>query len=92
MIGWIIFGILVLFLSIFIHKCTTDEYNNKLPFPIWLLMLFIVLSMIPFVNLGYFIGGAIFYSMGINDEHIKFQAKYAPKFIQKIIKFLNKEL
>lgn len=97
---WIVIGIIIFIISLLVHKSTYEyrtwnssnlnyKYEDKLKFPLWLLLVFIILSFIPILNLMYFIVGLIIYVLGIFNSEIYFKP-YG--FLEKIIKLLNKEI
>lgn len=61
-----------------------------MPFPVWLLMLMIVIALIPFVNLAAFIIGAIAYFGNLAGLNIEFY--YDARWWKSIKGFLCKEV
>lgn len=103
--GWFIFGgVIALILVLFFLKntyCTRKaywehnirhfEYSDKLEMPLWALILMVIVSIIPVLNILAFIGFIIFGSLSIstNDVYIHFNEK---SICGKISKFLNKKI
>lgn len=103
--GWLIIGgVIALILVLFILKntyCTRKvkwehnikhfEYSDKLKMPLWVLILMIIVSIIPGLNIMAFIGFIIFGIGFILNEivYIHFDEK---SICGKISKFLNKNI
>jgi len=68
---WLIVGIILLAVTIFVHKHSYErkhfgERGNKLPLPVWLLAILVIVSLIPVVNLMAFILGVLAYIASYN--------------------------
>lgn len=63
---WMIVGIILLTITIFVHKHTYwkeayEEQEHKMPLPIWLFTLIVVTAFVPWLNITAFIIGFIIY-------------------------------
>lgn len=88
---WMMVGILLLAITIYVHKNTYSYYSEeRKPFPVWLLMLMIVILLIPFVNLAAFILGAMVYFASIACFDIEFHCE--ARWWKLIKGFLCKEV
>lgn len=91
---WRIVGILLLAITIFVHRNTYTFFgNNRMPFPVWALIVVVVLigiAMIPVVNLLVFMIGAIIYLVGIAEREIVFRCD--KRWWKSIKGFLCKEV
>lgn len=59
---WIMVGILLLAITIFVHRNTyTFDFDSRIPLPVWALIVLTGIAMIPVVNLLVFMAGAIVY-------------------------------
>ena len=95
MVVWIILGILIPVISVWVHEhtyfTTLDEkgtivpnIRHRVPFPKWLYVTFIIMGIIPIVNVVAFFSSVIIYVLGmIMGDYTLIGA---PKFIDKIIK------
>ena len=96
--SWVVAGLIMLAITIFIHKHTfTVVYSykssttyRKAPFPMWMLLFIIIISIVPIVNIIAFLIGVISYCMGLAEEDIIFRCEL--KWYTKIVKFLTKEV
>lgn len=98
-ITWLIVSILILTITVWVHKHTyvKGEHNyykpatfERVPFPMWLLLLLIVVSFIPIVNIFLFISGGAAYLCGyINDD---LRLGNLPKWLKSVLNFLIKEV
>ena len=104
--GWIIFGLILSIITIFIHRHSfVQDYEmghyRRIDFPLWLALIFIVVGQIPFVNIIAFAGGALAYIMKLVErQDFTFSFKnitgrypeHTGNFWKKITKFFNKNL
>ncbi len=92
---WFIIGLILFFIVLYIHKHTyykveyKKEYSKKVSTPIWLIIIALVISFIPILNIFAFfvvLGGFIIdYKAG--------DACFKPNgVIKKLFDFLNKEV
>lgn len=96
--SWVIAGLIMLAITIFVHKHTftvANKYRSpvtyeKVPFPMWMLLFIIIISIVPIVNLIAFLIGVIGYCIGLAEEDIVFRCEL--KWYTKIVKFLTKEV
>lgn len=99
---WFIIGLVIFFITYYVHKHNYDyryynhekkeyEYHNddKLPSPLWVILIFFIISMVPIFNILFFIIGAIWYFMNIHAENVYFKSE---GIIKKIFNFLTKEV
>lgn len=99
---WFIIGLIIFFITYYIHKHTYDyrKYNHKtkeyeydiedkLPSPLWVILIFFIISMVPILNILFFIVGAIIYFINISKEDVYFKSE---GIIKKIFKLLTKEV
>lgn len=88
---WMMVGILLLAITIFVHRNTYTFYcNDRMPFPVWALVVLIGIAIIPVVNLLAFIAGAIAYISGIAFCEIVF--RYDARWWKSIKGFFCKEV
>jgi hypothetical protein len=102
----ILIGIGITLFTIFIHRHTfVQDYESgsyrRVRFPLWLLLVFIVVGNIPIVNVVAFVVGAFIYIMR-NFERQDFifsfrnitgkYPEHTGKFLKKIVNFFNKDL
>lgn len=64
--AWMVVGIILLTITIFVHKHTYekekwDEQEHKMPLPVWLAILMVIIALIPIVNIIVFALGLIAY-------------------------------
>lgn len=69
---WLMVGIILLTITIFVHKHTYErecggKLGDKLPFPMWMMLSFVVLAAIPLVNIIAFIVGALVYGLQYDE-------------------------
>lgn len=78
---WLIVGIILLTITIFIHKHTYNfsygkpSEDDKLEFPMWLLLTAIVIAAIPILNLAAFLVGGSAYMSNLCEEEIEFHCE-----------------
>lgn len=70
---WLIVGIILLTITIFVHKNTYeqgygDKVGDKLPTPRWLYIVAIVAAITPILNVVAFVIGFIAYCMALEDD------------------------
>ena len=92
---WLIVGIILLTITIFVHKHTYDcgyrsKVNDKLSAPRWLYILFTLLAFIPVLNVIAFIIGAVFYCAALSECDIVFHCE--SKWCKSLIGWLTKEI
>lgn len=88
---WMMASILLLAITIFVHRHTRDFCSeDRLKFPIWLLLSMIVIAIIPVVNLAVFVVGVIVYLLNIAYCNIEFHCN--PKWLKPFVNFLCKEI
>ena len=94
---WLMVGIILLAITIFVHRNTyeysrrsDDNCGDKLPFPVWFLILAIGLTAIPILNVIAFAVGVIAYFIGIGEGDITFCCKQ--RWWKSLLGFLTKEV
>lgn len=94
---WLMVGIILLAITIFVHKNTYEWYRrsddncgDKLSFPVWFLILAIGLAAIPIVNVIAFLVGVIAYFIGIAECDIVFCCKQ--RWWKSLTGFLTREV
>ena len=88
---WMMVGILMLTITLFVHRHTYTFFGSKrLPLPIWLLLLMIFFALTPVANLIIFIMGGAMYSTFICGQDIVFRCD--SKWFKAIKGFLIKEI
>ena len=70
---WLIVGIILLTITIFVHKNTYEQgyrgkVGDKLPTPRWLYIVAIVVAITPILNVIAFVVGLIAYCMALEDD------------------------
>ena len=98
MVVWIFIGILIPIVSIWVHRHTyltrireTDgvimpDIKHKAPFPKWLYAIFIIMGIVPILNIIFFCMGTIIYILMLIGGDVILIG--APKPINRIIKKL----
>lgn len=72
---WLIAGMVMLAITLFIHKHTTDWRGDKYPLPFWGFLIGGIIACVPIINLVAFIAGAVIYILNIADDNIEFSCK-----------------
>lgn len=97
-IYWAIVGLILFGISLFIytHTWTTKwsfkegyTLDEKLPLPLWAVIICIFVSLFPMLNLAVFIVGLGMFIIHTNIDDCKFRG---PKWVSEIGKFFNKNL
>ena len=103
MITWLIIGIVLFAITLYVHKHTYgrkvgDEYKDRLPCPLWLVISIFSVSCVPYFGIALFFIGSMFYwtaSSG-NRPDIYFKTEGVGKIknilIVPLIKILTKEV
>lgn len=93
---WLIVSIILLTITIFIHKHTYDfsygkpSEDDKLEFPMWLLLTVIVIAAIPILNLVAFLVGLIAYIANLCEREIEFHCE--SRWWKSLMGWLTKEV
>lgn len=89
---WLIAGIVMLAITLFIHKHTTGWRGDKLPLPFWGFLVGGIMACIPVINLVAFVVGAVTYIVNIADGNFEFsyEATWYKRFIDLLTYDLNK--
>lgn len=90
LIGWVIAGIIMLAITIYIHYYTCDYTGNRMPLPVGGLIIAIVLCCIPILNFILFLIGAITYIVCLYNNEISFFK--APKWYEYLVNILKYDL
>lgn len=96
----IIIGIILFFITLYVHKHTYDDreyyagkytYNkeDRMPLPLWLLIVAFILSIIPIVNIILYAVFLVIYIVGICEKEIYF---VPTGIVEKIKNILTKEV
>lgn len=94
--AWVIVGLILLTITIFIHRHTYsyDDWDKKLkdkmPFPMWLMIVICIIAVIPIANLVVFIIGMIAYLGWLCDDDIRFHCE--SRWYENLIKWLTREV
>lgn len=73
---WLIAGIVMLAITLFVHKHTEDYYcEDAYPLPFWAVLIAGVIACIPIINLVVFVIGAFIYIVNIANDDIKFSCE-----------------
>lgn len=89
---WLIAGMVMLAITLFIHKHTEDYCEDAFPLPFWAVLIAGVIACIPIINLVVFVVGAVIYIVNIADGDIKlsYEATWYKRFIDLLTYDLNK--
>lgn len=89
---WLIAGIVMLAITLFIHKHTTSWRGDKFPLPFWGFLVGGIMACIPVINLVAFVAGAVIYIVNIADGNFEFsyEATWYKRFIDLLTYDLNK--
>lgn len=89
---WMIAGIIMFAITIFVHRHSYEyRYDEKpMALPRWLYWIWLLIALIPIVNvIGFCIGGFFYLISWVNyDLHFKCEAKWWTKMVE----FLNKSV
>lgn len=80
----------MLAITLFVHKHTIGWRGNKFPLPFWGFLLGGVVACIPIINLAAFVGGAVIYICRLFNSDIKFSYKAA--WYKRLIDLLTYDL
>lgn len=88
---WLIAGMVMLAITLFIHKHTTSWRGDKLPLPFWGFLVGGIMACIPVINLVVFVVGAVIYIVNIADGDFEFsyEATWYKRFIDLLTYDLN---
>ena len=87
---WLIAGIVMLAITLFIHKHTTSWRGDKLPLPFWGFLIGGIMACIPVINLVAFVAGAVIYIVNIADGDFEFS--YEAAWYKRLIDLLTYDL
>lgn len=89
---WLIAGIVMLAITLFVHKHTKDYYEDAYPLPFWAVLVAGVIACIPILNLVVFVAGAVAYIVNIGEGDIEFscEATWYKRLIDLLTYDLNK--
>lgn len=87
---WLIAGIIMLAITLFVHKHTKDYHKNALPLPLWAVLIAGVIACVPLINFVAFGAGAIMYIYGLLYDDIEFSCE--AKWYKRLIKVLTRDL
>lgn len=89
---WLIAGMVMLAITLFIHKHTKDYCEDAYPLPLWAVLVAGVIACFPIINLVVFVVGALAYLVNIAEGDIEFsyEATWYKRFIDLLTYDLNK--
>lgn len=87
---WLIAGMVMLAITLFIHKHTTSWRDDKLPLPFWGFLIGVIIACIPIINLVAFIFGVGIYIFNLLDSDIEFS--YEAAWYKRLIDLLTYDL
>lgn len=87
---WMIAGIIMFAITIFVHRHSYEwkHAEKSIALPRWLYWTGLLIALIPIVNVGCFCVGAIAYSLSWVDNEVYFKCE--AKWWTKMVEFLNK--
>lgn len=93
---WFIIGIILFAITLYVHKHTyerkvVDEYRDRLPCPLWLVILTFILFCTPIVGIILFFIGLVLYLISSLQDYPDVYFK-AEGIIKKIKDLLTKEV
>lgn len=89
MLIFIIIGIIMFLITLYVHKHTLDEYGSTLLCPLWVVIIAFIAFCIPVIGIILFLVGAVLYLLTLKDSEISFKAE---GIIKKIGEILTKEV
>lgn len=87
---WLIAGIVMLAITLFVHKHTTEWGSDKFPLPFWGFLVGGIIACIPVINLVVFVAGAVIYILNLLDDNIEFS--YEATWYKRLIDLLTYDL
>lgn len=87
---WLIAGMVMLAITLFIHKHTTDWRGDKYPLPFWGFLIGGITACVPIINLVAFIFGAGIYIFNLLNGDIEFS--YEAAWYKRLIDLLTYDL
>lgn len=87
---WLIAGIVMLAITLFVHKHTTDWRGDKFPLPFWGFLVGGIIACVPIINLIVFVVGVVIYILYIADDDIGFS--YEATWYKRLIDLLTYDL
>lgn len=92
---WLIVGIILLTITIFVHKNTYEQgyrgkVGDKLPTPRWLYIVAIVVAFVPILDVIAFALGLIGYCIGLGESDIVFHCE--SRWWKSLMGWLTKEV
>ena len=93
---WFIIGIILFAITLYVHKHTyerkvVDEYRDRLPCPLWLVILAFIVACVPFLGIISFLVGMIGYLLSSTGSYPDVYFK-AEGIVKKIKDLLTKEV
>lgn len=93
---WLIIGIILFAMTLYVHKHTYTErikgvYKDKIPCPLWLVILFFIVFCIPIIGaIAFFIGMVFYLANSIGSSQVIY---FKPEgIVKKIEELLTKEV
>ena len=87
---WLIAGMVMLAITLFIHKHTKEWRGNKYPLPFWAFITAGVIACFPIINLIAFSVGAVIYIIQLLDGNIEFS--YEAQWYKRLVNLLTYDL
>ena len=96
MIVWFIIGIILFSITLYVHKHTyetkvVDEYRDRLPCPLWLVILAFIVACVPLLGIASFLVGMIGYLANSTGSYPDVYFK-TEGIVKKIKDLLTKEV
>lgn len=93
---WFIIGIILFAITLYVHKHTYGEmvkgvYKDRLPCPLWLVILAFIVACVPFLGIVLFLVGMIGYLVSSTGSYPDVYFK-AEGIVKKIKDLLTKEV
>lgn len=93
---WFIIGIILFAITLYVHKHTyerkvVDKYRDRLPCPLWLVILAFIVACVPFLGITLFLVGMIGYLVSSTGSYPDVYFK-AEGIVKKIKDLLTKEV
>ena len=93
---WFIIGIIIFTITLYVYKHTykrkvVDEYRDRLPCPLWLVISAFIVACVPFLGIILFLAGIIVYLSSSTGSYPDIYFK-AEGTVKKIKDLLTKEV
>jgi len=91
MILWMIAGIIMFAITIFVHRHTLDWIGRPIKLKRWEYWVMFIIALIPIFNIIAFTIGGLAYIISFAETDITFSYK-PPQWLAKLSEFLNQEV